>query len=99
LTPNQWVAACCTTPAELAGFSNKGKTLVGYDADLVVFDPEKRITLSTETLHEKVDWTPYDGLELRGWPETTVSRGHIIVENGQFRGQQRQGRFVARRFD
>jgi dihydropyrimidinase len=99
LTLNQWVAACCTTPAELASFSGKGKILVGYDADLVIFDPEKRIALSTETLHENVDWTPYDGIELRGWPETTISRGHIVVENGEFRGRQGQGRFVARRFD
>jgi dihydropyrimidinase len=99
LTPNQWVAACCTTPAETAGFSAKGKILVGYDADLVVFDPEKRITLSTDTLHENVDWTPYDGIELRGWPETTISRGHVIVDKGQFHDRQGQGQFVARRFD
>jgi dihydropyrimidinase len=99
LTLNQWVAVCCTTPAELAGFSGKGKILVGYDADLVIFDPEKQITLSTETLHEKVDWTPYDGIELHGWPETTISRGTIVVENGEFRGRQGQGRFAARRFE
>jgi dihydropyrimidinase len=99
LTLNQWVAACCTTPAELAGFSGKGRMLVGYDADLVVFDPEKRITLSTKTLHEKVDWTPYDGIKLHGWPETTISRGNIVVENGEFRGRQGQGRFVVRRFE
>ena len=99
LTLNQWVTACCTTPAELAGFSGKGKILVGYDADLVIFDPEKQIALSTETLHEKVDWTPYDGIELHGWPETTISRGNIIVENGEFRGRKGQGLFVARRFE
>ena len=98
LTANQWVAACCTTPAELAGFARKGKILAGYDADLVIFDPEKGITLSTQTLHENVDWTPYDQIELRGWPETTISRGKIIVEEGEFRGQAGQGRFVARRF-
>ena len=98
ITANQWVASCCTTPAELAGFSGKGKILVGYDADLVIFDPEKRVTLSTETLHENVDWTPYDGIDLYGWPETTISRGDIIVENGQFRGKPGQGSYVSRRF-
>jgi dihydropyrimidinase len=98
LTVNQWVAACCTTPAELAGFSSKGKILVGYDADLVVFDPEKRITLSPQTLHENVDWTPYDQIELQGWPETTISRGQVIVEAGHFRGQAGQGRYVSRQF-
>ncbi len=96
LTANQWVAACCTTPAELAGFANKGKIVIGYDADLVIFDPHKQITLSTEALHENVDWTPYDGIELEGWTETTLIRGQIIVEDGHFCGQRGQGRFVAR---
>jgi dihydropyrimidinase len=99
LTINQWVDACCTAPAELVGLSSKGKILAGYDADLVVFDPNKRVTLSTESLHEHVDWTPYEGIELSGWPEMTISRGEIIVEDGQFRGQEGRGRFVARRFD
>ena len=99
VTLNQWVDACCTAPAELVGLSRKGKILVGYDADLVVFDPEKRIVLSTETLHENVDWTPYEGIELSGWPETTLSRGEIVVENGQFYGQKGRGQFMARRFD
>lgn len=99
LTANQWVAACCTTPAELSGFARKGKILVGYDADLVVFDPDQRKVLSVETLHEKVDWTPYDGIETQGWPETTISRGQIIVDKGQFTGRQGQGRYVARHFD
>jgi dihydropyrimidinase len=99
LTPNQWVAACCTMPAELAGFSSKGKILVGFDADLVIFDPQKQFALSTETLHENVDWTPYEGIKLHGWPGMTISRGRIIVEDGRFCGQPGQGRFVARRFD
>ena len=72
--------------------------MAGYDAVLVIFDPEKGITLSTQSLLENVDWTPYDQIELRGWPETTISRGKIIVEEGEFRGQAGQGRFVARRF-
>ncbi len=73
--------------------------MVGYDADLVVFDPEQRKVMSTEVLHEKVDWTPYDGIEMHGWPETTISRGQIIVDKEQFYGRQGQGRFVARHFD
>jgi dihydropyrimidinase len=99
LTPNQWVDACCTTPAELAGFAKKGKIVVGYEADLVVFDPEKEITLSTDTLHEQVDWTPYEGIEVKGWPVVTIGRGQILVEDGQFFGRQGQGQFVKRGFD
>lgn len=99
LSLNQWVNACCTTPADLAGFKNKGHILPGYDADLVVFDPQHEIVLSSETLHEQVDWTPYDGMALQGWPEITISRGEIVVEEGQFVGAAGRGRFVARNFD
>jgi dihydropyrimidinase len=99
LSLNQWVNACCTIPAELAGFKRKGRILPGCDADLVIFDQEREIVLSTETLHEHVDWTPYEGLALKGWPETTLSRGEIIVEDGQFIAAAGRGRFVARSYD
>jgi dihydropyrimidinase len=94
---NRWVDICCTTPARLFGLTGKGTIAVGYDADLVIFDPERKVKLSTETLHEKVDWTPYDGLEVTGWPQFILSRGELIAENGQFQGQAGRGRFVVRR--
>jgi len=97
LSLNRWVDVCCTTPADLFGFANKGRVAVGYEADLVIFDPKKIVTLSTETLHEQVDWTPYNNLHLMGWPSYTLSRGDIIVENGTFIGEAGRGRFVKRR--
>jgi dihydropyrimidinase len=93
---SRWVDMCCTTPAQMVGLKQKGLIAVGYDADLVVFDPEQQVTLSTETLHEQVDWTPYNDLEVQGWPVVTISRGKVIVENGQFHGEAGQGRFVKR---
>lgn len=98
LTENQWVAACCTTPAQLAGFDRKGDIVVGYDADLVIFDPDKEVALSTDFLHENVDWTLYDGMKMQGWPETTISRGRVVVDGGEFVGGMGYGRFVKRRF-
>lgn len=98
ITLGQWVDQCCSTPAQLAGLKGKGELRVGYDADLVIFDPEKRVTLSQPSLHEQVDWTPYEGIELQGWPDVTISRGEIIVENGRFLGQAGRGRFAARDF-
>ena len=99
LSLNQWVNACCTMPAKLAGFERKGKIVPSYDADLAIFDPQRELVLSAELLHEQVDWTPYEGMALHGWPETTISRGEIIVEDGQFIGQAGRGRFVRRNFD
>jgi len=52
--------------------------------------------LSTETLHEQVDWTPYAGLRLQGWPIVTIRRGEPIVVNGEFVGQAGSGRYLRR---
>ena len=94
---NQWVDSCCTAPARLVGFVGKGDIAVGYDADLVIFDPERPVTLGVGSLHEQVDWTPYEGLKLRGWPETTISRGELIVHEGELLAQAGRGRFIARK--
>jgi dihydropyrimidinase len=94
---NRWVELCCTSAARLFGLRRKGHLAVGYDADLVVFDPQQELILSTETLHENVDWTPYEGLTLKGWPSMTMSRGKVLMEGGKFLGEAGQGRFVERR--
>ncbi len=94
ITENQWVDLCCSTPAKLFGLDQKGDIRVGKDADIVIFNPEKKKNLSTETLHEKADWTPYEGLEITGWPDYTISRGEVIVENEAFTGNKGRGRFL-----
>ena len=99
LTLNQWVAVCCTNPARLFGFARKGHIAVGFDADLVVFDPDKKVTISPDTLHEAAGWTLYEGITLKGWPTTTISRGRVIVEGGEFVGEAGYGRFIERRFE
>ncbi|MCP5095891.1 MAG: dihydropyrimidinase [Chloroflexi bacterium] len=96
LSLNQWVALCCTTPAKIAGLKTKGDIEVGLDADLVIFDPEKTVTITPETLHETARWTLYDGLQLTGWPETTISRGEIIINKGQQQASAGRGRFIKR---
>ncbi|MEM7127387.1 MAG: dihydropyrimidinase [Chloroflexota bacterium] len=95
-TLERWVDLCCTTPARLFGLQKKGEIAPGYDADLVLFDPNAQKRLSTETLHERVDWTPYEGVVVNGWPSMTISRGELLVENGRFMGARGRGEFVVR---
>jgi dihydropyrimidinase len=97
ITENQWVDLCCTRPAQIAGLERKGEIATGFEADIVVFDPDQPVILSEKILHEKVDWTPYNGMKLKGWPMVTISRGEVLVENGIFHGQPGRGQFVKRR--
>lgn len=98
-SPNCWVELCCTAPARLAGLHDKGDIAPGLDADLVLFDPDRRVTLSTAFLHERCDWTPYEGIELQGWPAVTISRGEVIVRDGEFLGEAGRGRYISRRIN
>jgi len=93
---SRWVDVCCTTPARVFGFRHKGQLLPGYDADVVLFDPARVFAISPTSLHETAGWTPYDGLTLRGWPATTISRGEVIIDNGQWLGAAGRGQFVLR---
>ena len=94
---NRWVQICCTNPARLFGlYPRKGALEIGADADLVLFDPDKEVTLKKSILHEQVDYTPYEGFELRGFPVMTILRGQVIVENGEFSGAPGDGRYLSR---
>jgi len=98
LTLNQWVAACSTGPAQLFNlYPHKGTLVPGADADIVLFDPEKHVTLSTDVLHSNVDYTPYEGFELRGYPVMTLLRGDKIAEDGEFVGNARGGKYLPRK--
>ncbi|HNS39396.1 MAG TPA: dihydropyrimidinase [Promineifilum sp.] len=92
----RWVDVVATTPAELLGFRNKGRLLPGYDADIVIFDPDERHTITTQTLSETAGWSPYDGIDLRGRPIVTISRGEVIADHGQWLGEAGRGRYVVR---
>jgi dihydropyrimidinase len=93
---SRWVHACSTRPAELLGLSQKGDLRPGRDADVVLFDPAKEVVLSMETLHSALPFSSYEGMAVRGYPVTTISRGEVIVEDGAFIGAAGRGRFVER---
>ena len=69
---------------------------VGADADLVVFDPERRVTISASTHRSKCDYNLYEGTEVVGAPELVLLRGHVLVEDGELVGTPGTGRFVRR---
>jgi dihydropyrimidinase len=97
MTLERWVEVCCANPARIFGLQKKGRIAPGFDADLVIFDPDRWVTLQAgKTLHERVDWSPYEGKHIQGWPRDVLSRGRVIVRDGEFVGNDGWGRFVVR---
>jgi dihydropyrimidinase len=94
---NRFVELTSTSPAKIFGlFPRKGTIAPGSDADLVIFDPQRKTTLSAKTHHMKVDYNPYEGREVTGVTETVLSRGNVIIENGTFVGRIGGGNFLKR---
>ncbi len=97
ISVNRFVELTSTSPAKIFGlFPRKGTIAPGSDADLVVFDPNKKQTLSAKTHHMKVDYNPYEGRQVTGVADTVLSRGRVIVENGKFTGKAGAGSFLKR---
>src|SRR5689334_4616697 len=94
---NRFVELTSTSPAKIFGlFPRKGTIAPGSDADVVVFDPERTVTLSAKTLHMKVDYNPYEGRRVTGAADTVLSRGRIVIDKGAFAGRAGSGSFLKR---
>jgi dihydropyrimidinase len=94
---NRMVELLATAPAKLFGlYPRKGTIAVGSDADIVVFDPEKKVTISSATHHSKSDYNLYEGTEVTGSPEVVLLRGNVLVEEDQLVASPGVGQFVAR---
>lgn len=83
-----------TMPAKINGLDKKGQLAIGYDADIVIFDPSYKGKISVANNLEGVDYCPFEGFEQKGRPETVYLRGNKIVENGKYVGNKGQGRFI-----
>ena len=94
---NRFVELVSTTPAKLFGlYPRKGTIAVGSDADLVIFDPNGKHTISCKTHHMRVDYSMFEGIEVTGMPDVVLSRGNVVVEGNQFRGRAGAGQFLRR---
>jgi len=92
---DRFVELTAAGPARTYGlWPRKGAIAVGSDADLVLWDPERRLTLSNAMLHHNVDYTPYEGIEIAGWPVLTLSRGETVAKDGEVLGAPGRGRFL-----
>jgi dihydropyrimidinase len=94
---NRMVELLATNPAKLFGlYPRKGTVAVGSDADIVVFDPEKKVTISAATHHSKSDYNLFEGTEVTGSPEVVLLRGQVLVEDDELVASPGIGQFVAR---
>ncbi len=95
---NKFVDLVSTKPAKIFGlYPKKGTIAVGSDGDIVIIDPNKKVKITKSMLHENVDYTPYEGFELQGYPVMTISRGKIIVKDNKFIGEKGYGQFLKRK--
>jgi dihydropyrimidinase len=97
LTPNEFVAVTSTNIAKILNcYPKKGAILVGADADIVVWDPEKSKTISADSQQSAIDYNVFEGKEVRGLPRFTLTRGQVAVHDGEIRTEEGHGDFVAR---
>jgi dihydropyrimidinase len=90
-----FVALTATNPAKMYGlYPRKGTIAVGSDADLVIWDHDRDVTISNDLLHHNCDYTPYEGMSVRGWPAVVLSRGEVVVEEGKLLAEPGQGQFL-----
>jgi dihydropyrimidinase len=94
---NRFVEITSTAAAKIFGlFPRKGTIAVGSDADIVIFDPDEEMTISAATHHMNVDYSCYEGMRVRGVTKTVLSRGEVVIEEGQYTGREGHGEFLKR---
>lgn len=97
LTRRRWIEIACAAPARMFGLApRKGTIAPGADADIVVYDPQARQTLSARTHHMNVDYSAYEGKEITGQVETVLSRGDVVIDRRTFTGRAGHGRYIPR---
>ncbi|WP_406853752.1 dihydropyrimidinase [Alsobacter sp. KACC 23698] len=97
ITLEQFVALTSTNHAKMYGlYPRKGSLAVGADADIVLWDPARKVTISQELMHHGADYTPWEGYAVTGWPVKTLLRGEVVFDDGKVVGAVGRGEFLKR---
>jgi dihydropyrimidinase len=97
IDPCMFVRLTSSNPARLFGlYPRKGTVAPGADADLVLWDAKKRVTITNNLMQHVIDYTPYEGLEVTGWPVSTIRRGEVVMRDGKVQAEPGSGQFLAR---
>jgi dihydropyrimidinase len=92
---NRFVSLAATNAAKIYGlYPRKGTIAIGSDADIAIWNPDKTVEVTYDLLHDNVGYTPYQGRSVRGWPETVLSRGRVVVEDGALNADRGSGDFL-----
>jgi dihydropyrimidinase len=93
----RWVEVAAVTPARMFGlYPRKGVIAPGSDADIVIYDPAAKQTLSARTHHMNVDYSAYEGFGITGQVQTVLSRGQVVIDGGEYHGRTGHGQFLRR---
>lgn len=97
ITLERWVETCSTTPARMFGLDKKGVIEPGCDADILVWDPNKKTKIGINDKHHmNMDHSAYEGFEIDGGVDTVLSRGMVVVEDDTFKGRKGHGKYIKR---
>ncbi len=95
ISMNRAVELCASNPAKLFGLDHlKGAICPGLDADLVIYDPKKEVTVTNSGMHGDTDHTIWEGVKLKGYPQATYSRGRLVFQDGRFLGKRGDGKLI-----
>lgn len=98
ITLNHFVQLAAGNVSRIYGLEKrKGSITEGKDADIAIWDPDERRIVCASALHDNMDYSPYEGMELCGWPTTVIRRGEIIVADGELKAERGSGEFIPRR--
>jgi dihydropyrimidinase len=95
ITASEFTRLTAYNPARLFGLAAKGRMALGADADIALWDPNKRVTLTNDLMQHAIDYTPYEGRDVTGWPVLTMRRGEVVMQDGVVSAAPGSGRYIA----